>query len=344
MNILITGAAGYIGSHVAKQLLESTKHQIIILDNLSTGKIQTLDTLKKIRDFIFIELDLNEFDKVNEIIKNNEINTILHFAASIVVPESVANPLKYYMNNTVNTTNLIKCAVENKVEKFIFSSTAAVYGEPSILPKRGIDETYITNPINPYGMSKLMSERIIQDTAIVNQNFKYVIFRYFNVAGADVFYENNTLSPRIGQSFPNATHLIKIASECATSKREKMAIFGDDFLTDDGTGVRDYIHVDDLASAHIKAIEFLDNNPSDIFNVGYGNGYSVKSVIETMKKVTNTNFQVDITSRREGDPAALISNNTKIKTKMNWLPKYNDLDLICKSAFEWENKMIGEKE
>ena len=343
MNILITGAAGYIGSHVVKQLLETTRYEIIILDNLSTGSINTINTLRKIRDFKFVELDLKEFDKVNEILKENKIDTILHFAASIVVPESVSNPLKYYMNNTVNTTNLIKCAVENSVKKFIFSSTAAVYGEPTNLPQNGVDETFLTNPINPYGMSKLMSERVIQDTANVNSDFKYVIFRYFNVAGADINYDENRLNPRIGQSFPNATHLIKIASECATNKREKMAIFGEDFPTADGTGVRDYIHVDDLANAHVKAIGFLDNNPSDIFNAGYGKGYSVKEVIETMKKVTNRDFQVDVTSRRIGDPAALISNNTKIRTKMNWIPKYDDLDLICKSAFEWENKMIGEK-
>ena len=340
MNILITGAAGYIGSHVAKQLLESTNYNIIILDNLSTGSNKTLETLKKIRNFKFIKLDLGEFDKVNEILKQNNIDTILHFAASIVVPESVANPLKYYMNNTVNTMNLIKCAVENKVGKFIFSSTAAVYGEPINLPQNGVDETFLANPINPYGMSKLMSEKIIQDTAKVNPTFKYVIFRYFNVAGADINFENEVLIPRIGQSFPNATHLIQIASECATSKREKMAIFGADFATIDGTGVRDYIHVDDLASAHVKAIDYLDSNYSDIFNVGYGKGYSVKEVIETMKKVTNTKFQVDITLRRLGDPGSLISDNRKIKAKMNWIPKYDDLALICKSAFEWEFKIL----
>ena len=338
MNILITGAAGYIGSHVAKQLLESTTYNIFILDNLSTGNIETINTLKTIRDLKFIELDLKDFDKVNDVLEENKINTILHFAASIVVPESVANPLKYYMNNTVNTTNLIKCAVENNVSKFIFSSTAATYGEPADLPKSGIDETYPANPINPYGMSKLMSERVIQDTALANPNFKYVIFRYFNVAGADINFDNEILTPRIGQSFPNATHLIKIASECATKKREKMAIFGEDFPTIDGTGVRDYIHVDDLANAHVKAIDYLESNSSDIFNAGYGKGYSVKEVIETMKKVTNTNFQVDIAPRRAGDPAALISNNKKIKEKMNWLPKYDDLALICQSAFEWENK------
>jgi UDP-glucose 4-epimerase len=346
LNILITGGAGYIGSHVAKQLLETTIYNITVLDNLSTGSVKTLDTLKTIRDFKFIELDLKEFDKVNNVLKENNINTIIHFAASIVVPESVENPLKYYMNNTVNTTNLIKCAVENNVSKFIFSSTAAVYGEPTNIPNTGVDETYPTNPINPYGMSKLMSEKVLQDTASVNSDFKYVIFRYFNVAGADINYKNNDLAPRIGQSFPNATHLIKIASECAIGKREKMSIFGDDFDTKDGTGVRDYIHVDDLANAHINAVNYLENNPSDIFNAGYGKGYSVKEVIETLKDVTKTDFKVEITSRRAGDPATLISDNRKIKSKMNWIPKYEDLSLICKSAYMWENRLgenIGTK-
>ena len=336
MKILITGAAGYIGSHVAKQLLMTTDHTITIIDNLSTGSSKTLDTLKGIKDFMFVKLDLKEFDKVEELLEINRFDTIIHFAASIVVPESVENPLKYYMNNTVNTTNLVKCATETHVSKFIFSSTAATYGEPTNVPDSGVDENYQTNPINPYGMSKLMSERVIQDTALAHKDFKFVIFRYFNVAGADINYEEEQLSPRIGQSFPNATHLIKIASECAVGKREKMAIFGDDFDTPDGTGVRDYIHVDDLADAHIKAIEYLENNDSDVFNAGYGKGFSVKEVIEHMKKVTNTDFQVDISPKRLGDPASLISNNTKIKEKMNWIPKYNDLELICESAYEWE--------
>ncbi len=340
MKILITGAAGYIGSHVAKQLLETTDHTITILDNLSTGSRKTLDTLKSIRDFTFVKLDLKEFDKVKELLEKNKFDTIIHFAASIVVPESVENPLKYYMNNTVNTTNLVKCATQSHVSKFIFSSTAATYGEPTNVPDDGIDENYETNPINPYGMSKLMSEKVIQDTAVAHKDFKFVIFRYFNVAGADINYEEEQLSPRIGQSFPNATHLIKIASECAVGKREKMAIFGDDFNTADGTGVRDYIHVDDLADAHIKAIKYLEDNDSDIFNAGYGKGFSVKEVIEYMKKTTNSDFQVDVAPRRLGDPASLISNNTKIKAKMNWIPKYNDLELICKSAYEWEKSKI----
>jgi len=339
LNILVTGGAGYIGGHVVKQLLEMTKHTVTILDNMSTGSAKTLETLQKIRKFQFVKIDLKEFSQVADFLSKNSFDTIIHFAASIVVPESVENPLKYYMNNTVNTTNLLKCAIDTNVKRFVFSSTAATYGEPKSIPQNGIDEEYPTNPINPYGMSKLMSEQIIQDTANVNEAFKFVIFRYFNVAGADINYIDEKLMPRIGQSFPNATHLIKIAAECATGKREKMAIFGEDFDTYDGTGVRDYIHVDDLASVHIKAIEYLQENPSDIFNVGYGKGFSVKEVIEKMKKVTNTNFQVDIAPRRAGDPALLTSDNTKIKTKMNWTPKYESLELICASAFEWEKKV-----
>ncbi|WP_345993651.1 UDP-glucose 4-epimerase GalE [Sulfurimonas sp. HSL-1716] len=339
MNVLITGGAGYIGSHVVKQLLETTAYKVTVVDNLSTGSRKTLDTLRAIGDFKFIDLDLKEFDKVAELFTKSSFDTVIHFAASIVVPESVQNPLKYYMNNTVNTTNLINCAVQNGVKKFIFSSTAAVYGEPQEIPVLGLDEKFAVEPINPYGMSKLMSERVLQDTAKAHKDFKYVIFRYFNVAGADIHYENDTLLPRIGQSFPNATHLIKIASECALGKRDKMAIFGDDFNTTDGTGVRDYIHVDDLAEAHIKAVKYLKENDSDIFNIGYGKGYSVKEVIETMKKVTSNDFQVETAPRRAGDPAALISDNRKIKKKMGWIPRYEDLGLICKSAYEWEKKL-----
>jgi len=343
MDILITGGAGYIGSHLAKQLLETTKHKITILDNLSTGSLKTLDTLKAIREFNFIKLDLKEFDKVAEVLQTNKFDAIVHFAASIVVPESVTNPIKYYMNNTVNTTNLIKYATQTGVKKFVFSSTAAVYGEPKNMPKTGIDEDFETNPINPYGMSKLMSERVLMDTAKANPSLKFVIFRYFNVAGADIFYKDDKLSPRIGQSFPDATHLIKIASECAIGKREKMAIFGEDFETDDGTGVRDYIHVDDLASAHIKALDYLDENGSDVFNLGYGRGFSVKEVINTMKDVTKKDFQVDVSPRRAGDPAMLIADNSKYKAKFSNgdkpLFRYEDIELICQSAYEWENHL-----
>ena len=332
MKILITGGAGYIGSHVVKLLLENTNNDIVVIDNLITGFQSTIDTLQSIRELKFIQADLSNWDMIEGIFKSENFDAIIHFAASLIVSESVENPLKYYLNNTVNTTNLVKLATKYNIKKLIFSSTAAVYGEPSIDEvSDGIKEDFPTNPINPYGQSKLFSEKIIQDTAKIS-NLKYVIFRYFNVAGA---------SPdlKIGQKTLNATHLIKVASECVTDKREKMSIFGDDYSTPDGTCIRDYIHIIDLASAHIKALEYLDDNDSDIFNIGYSKGFSVKDVIDTMKKVSNIDFKVDMAPKRAGDPAMLISNNDKIKAKMNWTAKYDDLEVICKGAFEWEGKL-----
>jgi len=335
MKILITGGAGYIGSHVVKLLLEDTDNEVVVLDSLITGFQSTIDTLQTIRSFKFIEADLSNWDMIEGIFKSEQIDAIIHFAASLIVPESVQNPLKYYLNNTANTTNLVQLASKYNIKKLIFSSTAAVYGEPSIGEVAdGIKENFATNPINPYGQSKLFSEKIIQDSAKIS-DLKYVVFRYFNVAGA---------SPdlKIGQKTLNATHLIKVASECAVGKRDKISIFGTNYSTPDGTCISDYIHVADLASAHIKALEYLNNNNSDIFNIGYSKGFSVKDVIDTIKKVSNKDFKVDMADKRAGDPAMLISNNDKIKAKMNWTPKYDDLEVICKSAFEWEGKMNEE--
>lgn len=337
MKILITGGAGYIGSHVAKQLLETTQYDITVLDNLSTGYVKTIQTLKTIRDFEFIELDLKEFNDVNLLLQTKLFDVIIHFAASSIVSESVENPLKYYMNNTVNTTNLIKCASEHGIKKFIFSSTAAVYGEPTECIN--IDETIPTNPINPYGMSKLMSEKVLQDTACVNANFKYIIFRYFNVSGSDMFYENDKLMPRIGECHEPETHLIPLLAKTALKKRAYINIYGEDFNTSDGSCIRDYIHVEDLSNAHIQAMEYLNYNESDIFNLGYGKGYSVKEVVNAMKQTTNTDFQVIQVARREGDSAFLVANNSKILQKMQWKPKYNDISLICESAYMWEKSV-----
>jgi len=334
MNILITGGAGYIGSHVVRQLAENKNAKVTVLDNLCGGYFDSISVLKKFYDksrFEFINLDLKEFDKVEEVFKNNSFDAVIHFAAHLQVGESVEKPLKYYMNNTVNTTNLINLCTTYNVNKFIFSSTAAVYGEPDEVP---IKETTPTAPINPYGMSKLMSERVLIDTALSNKDFKYVILRYFNVAGAST--DNS-----IGECHIPESHLIPLIIHAAIGKREKIMMFGDDYDTQDGSCIRDYVHVEDLASAHIKALEYLKNsNDSDIFNCGYGHGYSVKEVINTVKKVSDVDFTVETVARRAGDPAQLVADNTKIKEKMNWTPKHNNLELICKSALDWEKKTL----
>ena len=336
MKILITGGAGYIGSHVVKQLLELTSHDVIVIDNLSTGFQKTIDILQNIRKFEFINLDLKEFDKVEEIFKKYDIETVIHFAAFSQVGESMQNPMKYYINNTVNTTNLVKLASQFGAKKFVFSSTAAVYGEPKLEVDELIMENTQTNPINPYGQSKLMSEKVIIDEAKVNSDFKYYIFRYFNVAGADMNLDNEIIDPRIGECHDPETHLIPLVVKTALKKRDTITIFGDDYDTPDGTCIRDYIHVEDLADAHIEAIEYLDNQSSDIFNCGYGKGYSVKEIIQNVKDTTNINFNVNNGDKREGDPSILVSNNDKIKNSMNWKPKYDNLDLIIHSAFNWE--------
>ncbi len=331
--ILITGGAGYIGSHVTKELLKRGGYEITVIDNLSTGFLETIDRVKEhYGDFEFIKLDLSDWQAVADLLKGKKFDAIIHFAAALVVPESVENPLKYYLNNTANTAHLIKTAVESGVGKFIFSSTAAVYGEPESIPQTGITEEAPTVPINPYGQSKLMSEQVLKDTAAAHEGFKYVALRYFNVAGADI-------GGKIGQSTKNATHLIKVAAETALGKREKMYIFGDDYPTPDGTCIRDYIHVDDLSLAHLEALDYLDDHESEVFNVGYGKGYSVKEVIDTMRKVSGHNFEALITDRRPGDPAMLIANSSKLRQKTNWKPKYDDLELICKTALEWEKKL-----
>ncbi len=340
MHILVTGGAGYIGSHVVKLLLEESKHSVTILDNLVTGFQETIDTLSTIakennKTLTFIQEDLSNFEKIAKIMSEYKFDAIIHFAASLVVPESVENPLKYYLNNTANTANLVKHATQNGVNRFIFSSTAATYGEPDaevVNLETGLKESDPTEPINPYGMSKLMSEQILKDTSIAIPDFKYVALRYFNVAGCD-------LDGRIGQSTHNATLLIKVAAQTATGKREKMYIFGEDYPTPDGTGIRDYIHVVDLALAHIEALEYLEKNPSDLFNVGYSRGFSVKEVIDTMKRVSGVDFCVEKKERRAGDPAILIANNQKIKEATRWQPKYDNLEIICKTTLEWEKKL-----
>jgi len=325
MNILVTGGAGYIGSHLVKQLGEQTKYNITILDNLVTGFENSLLYGE------FINADLSDYDNIDRIFAENSFDVVIHFAASLVVPESVTNPLKYYLNNTANTTNLISVCIKHNVNKFIFSSTAAIYGEQDA-DNIIVTEESSTGPLNPYGTSKFMSEMVLRDASSAYKDFNYVVLRYFNVAGASV-------DGKIGQSTKNATVLVKVAAECAVGKRDKMYIFGEDYPTDDGTCIRDYIHVEDLASAHIEALDYLKSNESNLFNCGYGKGYSVKEVIDMMKKISGNDFEVQMQGRREGDPSALIADCTKIKNMTNWLPKYDNLELICKTAYEWEKKI-----
>lgn len=329
MNILITGGAGYIGSHVLKALLENSKDNVVVLDNFSTGNKQTLEVLKNLGKFKVLEGDLKDEAGLEEIFSTHDFEAIIHFAASIEVFESTQKPLKYYLNNTANTANLIDKALKFGISKFIFSSTAATYGEPSC----GIvDEQSPQLPINPYGRSKLMSEWILKDAALANPKFKFGILRYFNVAGAS----NDGL---IGQNYPNATHLVKVVCEAIFQKRKYVGIFGTDYDTDDGTCVRDYIHIEDLANAHLNVLEYLSNHDSDIFNVGYGRGFSVLELIKTAKKISGVDFEVRNMARRAGDPAILISNANKLKSLTKWKEKTGSLESIIQTAMNWEKKL-----
>lgn len=323
VSILVTGGCGYIGSHVVRQLSELGL-QVIVYDNLSTGSPKAL-----IKGETLIQDNLENTEKLETVFKKYSIDSVLHFAASIIVPESVSNPLKYYANNTSNIINLLGLCTKYEVKNFIFSSTGAVYG----FPESGIaSEESLTNPINPYGMSKLMSENILKDTAKVN-NLNYVILRYFNVAGADCL-------SRMGQRNPEATHLIKACCQAAVGLREFVKVYGSDYETEDGTCLRDYIHVEDLANAHIKALKYLkDGNQSITLNMGYGKGISVKKVIEATKQITKIDFPVYEVERRAGDPAILISKADKACTALGWKPRYQSLDKIILDAWNWEKKV-----
>lgn len=323
LNILVTGGAGYIGSHVVKKLGE-LGHKLTIVDNLSTGKKSSVLYGE------LIELDISNVEQLESLFSQNNFDACFHFAGSIVVPESVSNPIKYYENNTQNTFELLKLCQTYNVNKFIFSSTAAVYGDA----EGGVcKESTPIQPLNPYGKTKYMTEWMLEDFSNAYSNFNYVAFRYFNVAGANV-------DGKIGQSTPNATHLIKVASELAAGKRESMSVFGTDYNTPDGTCIRDYIHVDDLAQAHIDGLNYLnDGGTSDVFNCGYSEGYSVLEVLKTMEEVVGEKLNYTESERRPGDAAKLISKADRIREKLNWTPKFNDLKLICKTAYEWELKL-----
>jgi len=321
--ILVTGGAGYIGSHVVKQLGERGE-RVVVLDNLCTG----------FREAVLygelVEGDTGDMALVERVLRDSGITSVLHFAAHIVVPESVADPLKYYRNNTASTRNLLECCARTGVEHFVFSSTAAVYGIPSTVGL--ISEETPTAPINPYGSSKLMSEWMLRDLAQAS-DLHYVILRYFNVAGADP-------AGRIGQATPEATHLIKVACEVVTGKRTHVSIFGTDYPTPDGTGVRDYIHVEDLASAHLKALDYLrGNGASTVLNCGYGRGYSVREVLDAVQRVSGVKLDIVESPRRAGDPPALAADSARLRKLLHWKPRYDNLDLIVETALNWERKL-----
>ncbi|HUW73612.1 MAG TPA: UDP-glucose 4-epimerase GalE [Methyloceanibacter sp.] len=323
MGVLVTGGAGFIGSHMALELIDAGE-DVLVLDNLSTGfRWAVPDGVK------FVEGDVGDHNLVRRLLLQNSIDAILHFAGSIVVPESIADPLGYYLNNTCKSRSLIACAVETKIPNFIFSSTAAVYGIPKINP---VTEDATLQPISPYGSSKLMTETMLSDTAKAHP-LRFVALRYFNVAGADP-------KGRSGQSSPCATHLIKVAAETALGMRPYLEVFGTDYETPDGTCIRDYIHVSDLVRAHLDALRYLrEGGESIVLNCGYGQGYSVLDVIEAVKRASSTDFAVRESERRPGDPAALVAGADRIHEVLGWEPRLNNLDTIVEGALSWEKRL-----
>ena len=323
MTVLVTGGAGYIGSHMVLALLNAGE-RVVVIDNLSTGFRSAVPP-----PALLIEGNVGDEALVSRVIAEHGVRAIVHFAGSIVVPDSVADPLGYYLNNTSNSRTLIAAAVASGVKAFIFSSTAAVYGNPREIP---VKETADLKPVSPYGTSKLMTELMLADTAFAH-DFRYVALRYFNVAGADP-------AGRAGQSTPRATHLIKVACETALGKRASMDVFGTDYPTPDGTCVRDYIHVTDLVAAHMAALGYLENGgASDIFNCGYSSGYSVLEVIEAVKGAAGGPFSVNLGPRRPGDAEAIVADSTKIRERLGWTPKLANLDTIVAHALAWERSL-----
>lgn len=322
--ILVSGGAGYIGSHVVK-LLGKKGFDVLVYDNLSTGNRSSVLSGK------LVEGDMLDIDTLRSVMSDFRPDAVMHFAAKIVVPESMKFPMKYYTNNILGTLNVLNVMKEYNVNKFIFSSTAAVYGEPEEMP---INEMMPFAPINPYGKSKAMVEKILKDCSI-SEGLKYIALRYFNVAGADPEGE-------LGETKKDATHLITMCVRTPAGKKDKLSIFGTDYPTPDGTCIRDYIHVMDLADAHVLALEhLLSGGESNVFNCGYGKGHSVKEVVAEAKNVTGVDFAVEKTERRSGDPAELVADSRKIKQILGWKPKYDDLGFIIKTAWEWEKKQFS---
>ena len=322
--VLVTGGAGYIGSHVVRQLGEAGE-RIVVLDNLSTG----FENAVLYGDLVIG--DTGDRALVSQLLKDFDVGAVMHFAAHTIVPESVSNPLKYYGNNTCSSRNLLACCAEAGVEHIIFSSTAAVYGIPS---GDLATEESPTAPINPYGTSKLMTEWMLRDLSLAS-NLRHVALRYFNVAGSDP-------ECRIGQSTEKATLLIKVACEAAVGKRDHVSIFGTDYPTADGTGIRDYIHVEDLASAHLAALQYLrGGGQSTTLNCGYGHGYSVREVLDSVQRVNGAPLTIHEEPRRAGDPPSLVAGVARIHETLDWQPHYDDLDMIVKTSLAWEQKLLS---
>ena len=324
-SILVTGGAGYIGSHVVLQLRERGE-RVVVLDDLSRGFRQA------VLDTPLVTGQAGDTATVSALLRDYQVDTVMHFAAFTIVPESVRDPLKYYRNNTCATIALLECCAAAGVRHFVFSSTAAVYG----IPESGVAaEDTPTAPINPYGTSKLMSEWVLASVAQASA-LRYATLRYFNVAGSDS-------AGRIGQATPNATLLVKVACEVAVGKRPELEIFGTDYPTPDGTGVRDYIHVEDLASAHLAALAWLRGGGDSItLNIGYGHGYSVREVLASVERVTGRKLKVRESPRRPGDPPSLIASADRIRSQLNWQPRLDDLDTIVRSAWNWEQRLARE--
>jgi UDP-glucose 4-epimerase len=328
--VLVTGGAGYIGSHTVRRLI-SEGHRVVVLDDFSTGHRWAIAP-----EAVVVAGDAGDQALVEMLIEQHAVGAVVHFAGSIVVPESVSDPLKYYRNNAAASRNLIEACVRKGVAKFVFSSTAAVYGIPDRQP---VAESAPQRPINPYGTTKLITEWVLRDvvasqkqqSSVKDAGFRYVALRYFNVAGA-------SLDGTLGQATPAATHLIKVACEAACGIRDKITVFGTDYPTPDGTCIRDYIHVEDLARAHLDALAYLGaGGTSDTFNCGYGRGFSVREVLQAVRKASGVKLPVEDGPRRPGDPPELVADSSRIRTVLGWKPQHDDLDVICETAFRWES-------
>ena len=323
MKILLTGGAGYIGSHAAIALLEDG-HKVTVIDNLSTGNKKLIPPSAN-----FVNCNINDVMTISQILQKEKFDALMHFAGYIEVEESVSNPKKYFDNNTKNSKILFDTCIKNNLKNIIFSSTAAAYGNP--VYSEPIKESTDLKPINPYGESKIQSELYLRE----NSQCNFIILRYFNVAGADPKMRSGLISKK-------ATHLIKIASEVAVGKRKDITIFGNDYPTPDGTAIRDYIHVSDLADVHVKAVEYLvSKQQSNIINCGYGKGFSVKDVLKIVNQVNDKPISIKNGDRRAGDPSMLVSNVSKLHSLFDWQPKYNDLSFIVKTSIDWEKKLLN---